>query len=424
MPIDWEPALTQRRGSRRRLGGLDVFHDFDWRTVFRHNRSAFPNGQSLADLVARECPTGKIPTLLLTTRTDVEAGIRETADRHIVVIPISDYLSRAGADAAATYYARMSGARMTQLPRLSDVVFSAPEFAQFLSVNLSASTLEAWAGQSDGNRQILESIVQATTAAPPDLMQALSALSTLEGPELEALGRRIRSLATEGGLKTLFDALTESPGGRTAAVAAVGMRIRERIGDIRQKVAEYNQLIATHGVTETQVQAFLEAAPWIVGLTYVRARARVEVPRGELDFVLDRYDGFHDLLELKGPDELIITEQRSTGDRPPPASAYSLGPALAKALAQAHLYRGHLDESRGLAAQYGLSDTRQARVVILVGRSTDLSDTCKEILRQLNLSLHRVEVIPYDVLGQRTEGWLERIERLLDSDSVVHGPAA
>ena len=89
------------------------------------------------------------------------------------------------------------------------------------------------------------------------------------------------------------------------------------------------------------------------------------------------------------------------------------GPALSKALAQAHHYRAILDSTRELREQYGLSDTRQPWILILLGRSDTLSDASREVLRELNLSLHRVEVVPYDMLGCRTEGFLANVEQLL-----------
>ena len=154
------------------------------------------------------------------------------------------------------------------------------------------------------------------------------------------------------------------------------------------------------------------------GCRIVGARGGVGVPRGALDFVLDRFDRFFDVVELKGPQDSIIVEPGSFSGatRPPSASHYSLGPALAKALAQAHHYRAVLNQTGGLGAQYGLADTRQPRILVLLGRSDSLSESSKEILRQLNLSLHRVEIIPYDILGLRTSGLLHNIEVLWRSD--------
>ncbi len=413
MPIDWDPPLQQRRGSQRRLGGLDVFFDFDWKEVFRHNRSVFPNGQSLAELVARECPAGKTPTLLLTTKADVEASIRDTPDRHIVIVPIGDYLTGAGADAASTYYARLSGARLTQLSALAELDFTPSELGEFLNHQLDAVSLERWAHASPANMAILREIIQSLGAAPNSILQLVQTITSLRKDEIEAITVRIQEVVGIDGLRQMLEAITGSMAGRVATAGVLGACLEERIADARRQLADYQELIGRSNVTETDVQRFLEEHPWIVGLAYVRARPRVEIPRGALDFVLDRYDGFLDFLELKGPDERIIVESREADGRPLPASAYSLGPALSKALAQSHLYRANLDDTRGLASQYGLNDTRQARIMIVLGRSTDLSPNAREILRQLNLSLHRVEVVPYDLLGARTEGWLQSIEQLL-----------
>ena len=418
MPIPWNPSLRRRPGSRRRLGGLEIYYDFDWKEVFRHNRSAFRNGQSLAQLVARECPSCLRPTLLLTIKDDVAAGVRQVDGRHIVIVPIHDYLRRASADAALTYYARTSQAPLT---RLSNAVFTQPELEQFVVEHLDSAAIAAWSSRSEANGQALVELLRSANPTGGGLATLLSGISRLQPVEVDALASRIRVLTDDAGLRRFLLGVTASSSGREAAVQAIGLNLAHRVNDVRKELAEYQELVATSGVTETQVQRLLERYPWIVGLTYVRARARVEIPRGELDFVLYRYDGFLDVLELKGPDEPIVVEAWPSEGRPPSASAYSLGPALAKALAQAHLYRYVLDESVGLKDQYGLSDTRQARVIIVIGRSTDLTGVGREILRQLNLSLHRVEVIPYDVLGLRTEGWLKSIERLLaETDTRPH----
>jgi len=395
---------------------LDIYHDFEWRTVLGHDRAVFPNGQSLAGLVARECPEGKQATLLLTTRDDVEPGILETDDRYIVVVPIHDYLRQAGGDAASTYYARLSGAPLTQLPRLSDAIFNQAELGRFLEDHLDIEALRSWAAVSPENLSVLRE----AAGEGGDLLAALGALPGLDVATLTAITEALRASGDADAFHSLITSLTEDAAGREAAIKAMAARLEDRIADVRQHLAAYGELVRRPGVTETDVQRFLEAYPWIVGLAYVRARARVEVPRGEVDFVLERYDGFFDILELKGPDDRIISvDARPSGDRPPSASAYSLSPPLSRALAQAHLYRSTLQQSHGLAEQFGLPDPRQPRVIILVGRSSTMTPVEREILRELNLSLHRVEVLPYDVLGRRSEGWIQNLEELLRQDHVA-----
>lgn len=417
MPIEWDRPLQHKKGGPTRLGGLDVFFDFVWRDVFNHNRAIFPNGQSLAELVAGDCPDDKQATLLLTIREDVSASIRETDDRYIVVVPIQEYLRGAGADAASTYYARLSGAPLTRLPSLREADFTEPELRDFLGQHLNLERLRTWSESSDENRAILRQVLGPTSAAT-DLRSILEEIELLDPEDLDALIAVLRDVGGADGISRALEQLTDSTLGRHLTSEALGDRLDERIADVRARLKGYAEIVSTAGVSETEIHQFLESDPWIVGLAYVRVRARVEIPRGEVDFVLDRYDGFFDILEMKSPDDAIFVGSRPSGERPASASAYSLSRPLSQAVAQAHLYRSILERSGHLSEQYGLTDTRQPRVIILIGRSGDLSETTREILRQLNLSLHRVEVLPYDILGRRSEGWLENIEELLAAQAT------
>jgi hypothetical protein len=417
--IEWDRKLWRRRGATRRLGGLEVYYDFTWRSVFLHNRAVFPRGQSLSDLVRRDCPEGKRPTLLLTERTDIAASIKETDERYIVIVPIHEYLRSAGADAASTYYARLCGTRLTQLASLSEINFSSAEFNSFLDKHLSRDALARWAAGAPERKGVLIDIAGELEALPEDVVGFIRRLSVADVRIFDELVNYLDRFEGAAGVRALLKRLTESALGRSVAAHALAERLSERIADTRGQLNVYRTLIASSTANESQVQELLELNPWIVGLPYVGARARVEIPRGEIDFVLDRYDGFFDIVELKGPGDLIVIERGEAGaERPPSASSYSLGSALGKALAQAHHYRSILDQSRDLHLQYGLADSRQPKILILLGRSTDLSEPSREILRQLNLSLHRVEVVPYDLLGRRTEGLLNNIESLLAGPSA------
>lgn len=415
MPIPWDRKLQNRPGGKSRLGGLEIYFDFDWLAMFGHDRAVFPRGQSLAQLVTKDCPAGKAPALLLTERTDVEAHIEETRDKYIVIVPIHDYLANAGADAASTYYARMSGTPLTLLTSLSEVSFTPSELTRFLGVHLEQEVLVRWAANSPERSEILRRVAAMSNAASSsDVAGEIRRLGAADPAAFEAMGEYIERFGEDGGIRRLLARLTESELGRMLTADVLSKQLVGRIADTRRKLTEYQALIAEPDATETDVQRFLEINPWIVGLPYVSAQARVEIPRGELDFVLNRYDGFFDIVELKSPGEDLVRERtKSESVRPASASAYSLGPALARALAQAHHYRSILNDSRDLAGQYGLKDTREPNILILVGRSTSMTQTGGNVLRELNYSLHRVEIIPYDLLGQRTEGFLGNIESLM-----------
>ncbi len=416
MPIQWERPLTQRRSAQQRLAGIDVFHDFDWREVFGHNKGAFRNGQSLSGMVRRECPDGKRPTLILTTLPSAQPNTFETADRYGAIVPIHQYLTLSGVDAAATYFARASGARVTRLSTLREVTFSPQELHQFLASNLTDSVLREWMAMDPTRRQILRDL--AGTAST----------SSAQASEVGAVQKTVFQV-DDATLRDLVSTLRLQPvEGRAGATLALAAKLPQRIADVRAELAEYSGLVEAPGTSETDVQTFLEHHPWIVGLHYVRARGRVEVPRGAVDFVLERFDGFFDIVELKGPADAIVVERSGSmpDDRPGSPSRFTLGPALATALAQAHLYRSILRDTNSLRGQFGLLDTRQPRILIFIGLSRRLTEGARDVLRELNLSLHRVEVIPYDLLGVRMSGLISNLETLMarPSDEIANPNAA
>jgi len=425
--LEWDRPLRYRRGATQRLGGLEVYYDFDWCAVFQHDRAVFPGGQSLSELVRRDCPEGKRPALLLTERDEIPPRIEETSEQYVVIVPIRDYLRGAGADAATTYYARLSGTPLTKLPTLAEVnFFTISELESFLDKHLTRDALANWAAGSSGRLELLREIADEPEGLLPQrAAAALRSLSVADVRVLDEMVAYLERFGSEANIRDILNRLTQSEDGRVVTARVLAERLSDRISDTREQLDAYQRLIASPGATETDIQRFLEHNPWIVGLPYVRARARAEIPRGKIDFVLDRYDGFFDIVELKGPDDVIVADRgEACSDRPSSASAYSLGPALAKALAQAHYYRSILDQCRELHQQYGLSDSRQPRIMILLGRSTDLSASGREILRQLNLTLHRVEVIPYDLLGCRTAGLLNNIEELLGAADSTKKPTS
>lgn len=200
----------------------------------------------------------------------------------------------------------------------------------------------------------------------------------------------------------------------------LGEWLEQRLSDARVTTSSYTQLLARSDLTETEVQRFLEANPWLLGLEYVKIRPRRLVPRGALDFILERYDGLHDVLELKTPQDPIVVAPDAVEDVPPTASQFSLSAALAQALAQVHVYGEVLSEDgAALETRYGLSGTRHPRLFILIGQAKTLPSHRRRVLRNLNLSLHRVEVIPYDALADRALVILDNIETYLRSEDPI-----
>ena len=85
-------------------------------------------------------------------------------------------------------------------------------------------------------------------------------------------------------------------------------------------------------------------------------------------------------------------------------------------------YREQLTSHEGAIEElHGVCHTRDPRVTIIIGRADDLSETEEMILRQLNQSLQRIEVIPYDVLAARADAQLANLEALLGTEIARRG---
>jgi hypothetical protein len=105
---------------------------------------------------------------------------------------------------------------------------------------------------------------------------------------------------------------------------------------------------------------------------------------------------------------------------------YTPGRALAQALAQALVYRDRPTRYADAAEEfYGLPQARDSQLIIVLGRADALSDDRRRVLVELNNSLHRIEIVPYDVVSKRARAMLDNVERHLSvrADDLTQGQA-
>jgi len=416
--LGWERPLRYRRGARQRLRAIDVFYDFEWSQHFPDRRVQFVNGQCLADQVIADCPDGKRPGLLLTDRDTVEEGARETDRSYVMVVNLPRYLANAEGNAAAAYLAHRLGRGITRAKSFSDATQAdAEELARSLGDRLDADVLAHWAGDNEERLELLRTIgtsdvTEEDEQGSSDVARAIAALEALEelDPQVtEAIATLVMIETDLERRAELLWALTADSEGRLTAGETLHDRASERLEDARAAAGEFDRLLKSG---ETALQRFLEDHPWLLGLDYAQIRPRQPIPRGAVDFLLERFDGFHDLLELKSPTDAIFeTLGTSTPIRSP--SSYRLSRPLALALAQVHAYRDSLSYEDATEDLYGLPHTREPRITILIGRVSELSKHEERLLRELNRSLHRVEIVPFDVLGRRARAVLDNVERYL-----------
>jgi hypothetical protein len=419
LDLNWDVPLEHRRGSETRLAGVDVYYEFDWRDVFPSERAQFKNGQCLAELVRDLCSPAKKPALLLTLREGLKQGFRHTPNFLVFVVNLLEYRATHG-DAARSYLASHLGVDITEISQLQEVAATAePEILrEFIASQIDLDYIVRWVSDHEERIEQLRVIAGAGEGEPPSLADTIAAVEALGGLGTED----VAAIAAFFGPETnrdqrleLVRAVTADPTGRYVTGEVLAERAPQRVEDARNAMAAYEALLNDEQSNETAMQEFIEENLWLLGLDYAVMRARKPGVSGAMDFLLQRYDGFHDLLELKSPhDELIRAPDVADGDPVPSPSEYALSPSLAQALAQAHVYRDRLTRYPEAAQEfYGLPHTRDPRLIIVIGKAECLPEHRQRVLRELNKSLHRVEIVPYDVLAKRAEAVLDNVELYL-----------
>ncbi|MDQ6641713.1 MAG: DUF4263 domain-containing protein, partial [Actinomycetota bacterium] len=101
-----------------------------------------------------------------------------------------------------------------------------------------------------------------------------------------------------------------------------------------------------------------------------------------------------------------------------PAHTYRLSKALGQALAQAFAYRERLTRFPDVSETvYGIPNARYPRLIIVLGRTEDLDPHKKDVLRELNRTMHRAHIVGYDALAQQARKTLANIMEFLAAPS-------
>jgi hypothetical protein len=412
--LSWDSPLSHRKGAAERLCGIDVFHDFEWLDVFPDGRTQFRNGKSLASFAQERCPDGKIPALLLTRRKDVRQGIHETDRLSLFVVDIEEYRTAEGST-ALSYLAAHLGVDITEIERLHDIAASTdPDVLRtFIEVSLKVEHIAAWAGGDESRMGQLREVLGEIDPQPRTAGEAVAALKTMESlpvEDIRAIAELLGGITDRDERLELLRAVTSDPTGRYVTGEVLAERTAQRIDDARAAIAAYQALLEDDASNETAMQRFIEEHIWLLGLDYAALRPRKLGPSGAMDFILERFDGFHDLLELKSPHDEIVKASDVPEGVPPPHE-YALSRTLGQALAQALVYRDRLTRFPDVAHEiYGLRHARDPRLIIVIGKADSLPEHRRRVLYELNKSLHRVEVVPYDVLAKRAEAVLTNVE--------------
>lgn len=146
---------------------------------------------------------------------------------------------------------------------------------------------------------------------------------------------------------------------------------------------------------ESDWQDWFQQNSWVLGSQFVRIldERRIDIHRIS-DFLMEAYDGFLDVVEIKRPGGGLEFWASSLDH-----NNYVPSADLTKAIAQATRYIYEVEReanSLKFLERVGGIKTVKPRCVLVFGRSKDWNDSQTESYRVLNASFHNLTVLTYD----------------------------
>lgn len=166
-------------------------------------------------------------------------------------------------------------------------------------------------------------------------------------------------------------------------------------------IDEYSSMLKNDSV-ESDWQKCFESNNWVLGSDFVRIlKERTIDAQNITDFLMEAYDGFLDIIEIKRP-EGGMSFWAKTMDH----GNYVPSTDLIKAVTQASAYIFEVEREANsikFLKRIGGVKTIKPRCIIIFGRSNDWNEKQIEAFRILNSGYHNLTIMTYDHVLQRAK---------------------
>jgi len=185
-----------------------------------------------------------------------------------------------------------------------------------------------------------------------------------------------------------------------------GLQSQERI-----KAVNGFEMMLNQNLVEKEWQAWFTKNDWVLGSEFVRILDEREIDTGNIaDYLMEAYDGFLDIIEIKRPDSrLKFWAEALDHDNYVPSTD------LIKAITQATTYIYEVEREANsvkFLERVGNVKTIKPRCILIFGRSNNWNDVQKAAYRILNSSYHNLTIMTYDHV-------LDRAKRILGLEEDI-----
>jgi len=172
----------------------------------------------------------------------------------------------------------------------------------------------------------------------------------------------------------------------------------------RRAVQEFENMLGQN-LSEPKWQEWFTRNDWVLGSEFVKVLDEREIDARHItDYLMQAYDGFVDIIEIKRPElNMRFWAEKRDHDNYVPSSE------LIKAITQATRYIYEVEREANsikFAERIGNIKTIKPRCVLIFGRSQDWNSDQREAYRILNASYHNLTIMTYDHVLARAKRML------------------
>lgn len=220
----------------------------------------------------------------------------------------------------------------------------------------------------------------------------------LDNPYGISVAQQIKQFLTENDKSEMLNFLLENQ--IVPEELEVGLAHARRT----RAIDEYKLLLESDH-TENKWQQWFESNSWVLGSDFVRVLDERTIDTKNIsDFLMESYDGFLDIVEIKRPEGGLQFWQSALDH-----GNYVPHSDLIKAITQASKYIHEVEreaDSIKFFQRVGGIKTIKPRCTLIYGRSLDWNADQQEAFRILNSSYHNLSIMSFDHV-------LERANRIL-----------
>jgi len=218
--------------------------------------------------------------------------------------------------------------------------------------------------------------------------KGVKAFIPLDKPFVKENAEQVRALFSQPDKSALVDFIISN--NVIPQDLEVGLKNAKRVNAVRtfEKMLLGNK-------NEQKWQKWFEENSWVLGSEFVRVLDERHIDVNNIsDFLMEAYDGFLDIVEIKRP-EGGLSFWAPTQDH----GNYVPSPALIKAITQASKYIYEIEREANsvkFLERVGNIKTVKPRCILIFGRSNDWDSNKIEAYRILNAGYHNLTIMTYD----------------------------